>query len=244
MMEEHDDFNRLVQDFLKDYPKFILTSTCVVFSFFNNSIHVLLRKHDEGPEKGTWLLPFGFVMDNEDLDNAARRILAAKTGLENVFMEQVRCFGNANRYPYSRVIAVMYYALIDIHEYDEKLNKRNNTQWFPLAKTPKMLYDQNEMIEAAARRMRYRTMEKPVGLEMLSPLFTMTQLRTLVEAIDGKPRDKRNFRKLVEEIHYIEKTDKIDKTTSKRGAALYRFNQELYEKYIMQLNAKIDKETN
>ena len=88
------------------------------------------------------------------------------------------------------------------------------------------------MVEAAIRRMRYRTMEKPVGLNMLSPLFTISQLHSLVEAIQDKPRDKRNFRKIVEEAYYIEKTDKIDKSSSKRGAALYRFNQRLYEHYL------------
>ena len=95
-----------------------------------------------------------------------------------------------------------------------------------------MKYDQNEMIRAAVTRMRYRTMVKPVGLNMLPPLFTMRQLRKLVEAINNKPRDKRNFRKIVEEAYYIEKTMLIDKKSSKRGAVLYRFNEKLYEQYL------------
>jgi 8-oxo-dGTP diphosphatase len=42
--------------------------------------------------------------------------------------------------------------------------------------------------------------------------------------------DKRNFRKRVAEMDYIEKTDKIDKLGSKRGAALYKFNGKAYRK--------------
>ena len=130
------------------------------------------------------------------------------------------------------IISIMYYALINIHHYDEKLSKRNNTKWFPVKELPTLMYDQNEMVDVAIKRMRYRTMEKPVGLRMLPHLFTISQLHKLVEAIEDKSRDKRNFRKVVEEAYYIEKTDKIDKSSSKRGAALYHFNQRLYDHYL------------
>lgn len=221
-----------VNAYFEDYPRFLIVDCCVVFSFFNDSIQVLLVKQDHGPSKGSWVLPYDFVLENEDMDNSARRILAAKTGLVDTYLEQVRCYGDTDRYPYARIIAVMYYSLINIEDYNEQKNKPDNTQWFPLAEVPQMKYDLNEMIHAAVTRMKYRTMEKPVGLNLLPPLFTMHQLHKLVEAIIGKPRDKRNFHKIVEEAYYIEKTDKIDKVHSKRGAALYRFNQKLYEHYM------------
>ena len=230
----NEEYAAYMKEYLKDIPRFHIVNCCVVFSLIKGSIHVLLVEQDHGPSKGTWVLPYGFVMENEDMDNATRRILAAKTGLENTFLEQVRVYGDAKRYPYARVVAMMYYALINIDDYDEQLSERNNAKWFPLSEVPEMLYDQNDMIKAAVRRMRYRTMEKPVGLNMLPPLFTMTQLRSLVEAIEDRLRDKRNFHKLIEELNFIEKTDKIDKTTSKRGAALYRFNQKLYEEFLKQ----------
>ena len=218
--------------FYNEYTKILLVTDCVVFCFKDKQLNVLLVKKDSEPSKGEWCLPSAFVSENESVDNTVRRALAAKTGLEDIFIEQVRCFGDVNRDPYARVVSIMYYALINIKDYDERLNKNSNTRWFPVKELPVMVYDQNEMVEAAIRRMRYRTMEKPVGLNMLSPLFTISQLHSLVEAIQDKPRDKRNFRKIVEEAYYIEKTDKIDKSSSKRGAALYRFNQRLYEHYL------------
>ena len=42
--------------------------------------------------------------------------------------------------------------------------------------------------------------------------------------------DKRNFRKRIADMNYIEKTNLIDKMGSKRGAALYQFNEEAYRK--------------
>lgn len=220
------------QQYYKEYSKFLLVTDCVVFCFKDNQLNALLVKKDTEPSKGEWSLPTAFVNENESVDDTVRRDLAAKTGLEDVFIEQVRCFGDLNRDPYARVIAILYYALINIQDYDEKLNKHNDAKWFPVKELPVLLYDQNEMVEAAIRRMRYRTMEKPVGLRMLPQYFTISQLHKLVEVIEDKLRDKRNFRKIVEEAYYIEKTDKIDKSSSKRGAALYHFNQRLYTHYL------------
>lgn len=71
---------------------------------------------------------------------------------------------------------------------------------------------------------------EPIGFNLLPSLFTLFQLQSLYEAIYGEPLDKRNFRKRVADLNYIEKTDKIDKTRSKRGAALYKFNENAYRK--------------
>ena len=65
---------------------------------------------------------------------------------------------------------------------------------------------------------------------LLPELFTLTQLQNLYEAIYGEPMDKRNFRKRVAEMDFIEKTDLIDKSGSRRGAYLYKFNDKAYRK--------------
>ena len=67
-------------------------------------------------------------------------------------------------------------------------------------------------------------------VKLLPEYFTLTQLQSLYEAINGYTLDKRNFRKRVAERDYIEKTRLIDKTTSRRGASLYKFNEEKYKK--------------
>ena len=55
-----------------------------------------------------------------------------------------------------------------------------------------------------------------------------TKLQRLYEAVIGEEVDKRNFRKRIKEMDFIEKTSLIDKKSSKRGAALYRFNNKAY----------------
>ena len=86
------------------------------------------------------------------------------------------------------------------------------------------------MIEQAHRLIRMKVTTSPIFCELLPKLFTLTQLQKLYASIYNEVIDKRNFRKRIAEMKYIEKTDKIDKTTSKRGAALYKFNHKAYLK--------------
>ena len=76
--------------------------------------------------------------------------------------------------------------------------------------------------------MQQKMKHNPVGFELLPDLFTLTQLQRLYEAVNGEDIDKRNFRKRIKEMEFIEKTDLIDKKTSKRGAALFRFNKKVF----------------
>ena len=179
---------------------------------------------------GEWSLMGGFVQQGESVDNAAKRVLAELTGLENVYMEQVGSFGEVERDPGERVISVAYYALININEYDRELVHQHNAYWVNINELPDLIFDHNEMVEKARAMMQQKASTEPIGFNLLPKLFTLSQLQSLYEAIYGEQIDKRNFRKRIAEMDYIEKTDKIDKTGSKRGAALYKFNEKAYRK--------------
>ena len=172
----------------------------------------------------------GFVQDGESVDDAAKRVLAELTGLENVYMEQVGTFGEVDRDPGERVISVAYYALININEYDRNLVQQHNAHWAEINEIPPLVFDHPQMVKQARIMLQKKASSEPIGCNLLRSLFTLFQLQSLYEAIYGEPLDKRNFRKRVADLNYIEKTDKIDKTGSKRGAALYKFNENAYRK--------------
>ena len=172
----------------------------------------------------------GFVQKDESVDDAAKRVLHELTGLENVYMEQVGTFGAIDRDPGERVISVAYYALININKYDLNLVRKHNAHWVKINELPPLIFDHPEMVEKAQELMKQKASVEPIGFNLLPKLFTLTQLQSLYEAIYGETMDKRNFRKRVAEMDYIEKTDKIDKLGSKRGAALYKFNGKAYRK--------------
>ncbi len=211
-------------------PQFYVSVDCIIFGFDKGSLKLLLLKRNFEPAKGSWSLMGGFVQDGESVDDAAKRVLAELTGLENVYMEQVGTFGEVDRDPGERVISVAYYALININEYDRNLVQQHNAHWAEINEIPPLVFDHPQMVKQARIMLQKKASSEPIGFNLLPSLFTLFQLQSLYEAIYGEPLEKRNFRKRVADLNYIEKTDKIDKTGSKRGAALYKFNENAYRK--------------
>ena len=211
-------------------PRFYVSVDCIIFGFDKGSLKLLLLKRNFEPAKGSWSLMGGFVQDGESVDDAAKRVLAELTGLENVYMEQVGTFGEVDRDPGERVISVAYYALININKYDRNLVQQHNAHWAEINEIPPLVFDHPQMVKQARIMLQKKASSEPIGFNLLPSLFTLFQLQSLYEAIYGEPLDKRNFRERVADLNYIEKTDKIDKTGSKRGAALYKFNENAYRK--------------
>lgn len=214
--------------FYQQYPKFHVAVDCIIFGFKSSQLKVLLQKRPFEPHAGEWSLMGGFVMRDEDVDDAAARVLTELTGIQGVFMKQVGAFGTVNRDSGDRVISVAYFALLDIDRVDKQLNHQHSAYWEDITHLPTLLFDHAEMIQRAHQMLRESISKLPVGFQLLPSLFTLTQLQMLYEAILGESIDKRNFRKRVAEMTFIEKTDEIDKVSSKRGAALYRFNNRAY----------------
>lgn len=219
-----------MSDYYSSNPKFHVGIDCIIFGFHEGELSLLLLKRNFEPAMGEWSLMGGFVQENESVDEAAKRVLAELTGLSEVYMEQVGSFGAIGRDPGERVISIAYYALININEYDRELVLKHNAFWVNIHELPPLIFDHPDMVEQARKLMQQKASTEPIGFNLLPKLFTLSQLQSLYEAIYGESIDKRNFRKRIAEMDYIEKTEKIDKTGSKRGAALYQFNEKLYQK--------------
>lgn len=204
----------------------------IILGFKDNDIHVLLIKRKFDPMHGEDSLMGGFVGANEDLNAAISRVLKEYTGLDDVYMEQVGTYGDVGRDAGGRVICVAYYALIDMQLFDESLEKTHNAKWVKVSEVGDLIFDHNQFISDAMKRLRIRAATQPIGFNLLPEKFTLPQIQTLYEAIYQKPLDKRNFRKKLLDMDILEKLDEKDKSSSKKGAYYYRFNKEKYDKLL------------
>ena len=215
-----------------EHSRFYVAIDCIIFGFDKSSLNVLLVKRKFSPLKGGWSLMGGFLNDNESLDEAAERILFSLTGLRNLYLEQLLSYGEVERDPAARVISVSYYALINTEDYNNELGNKYGAKWFELSKRPTLIFDHDEMLEKALRRLRRKTRSQPIGFELLPEKFTIPQLQKLYEAIHQVQLDKRNFRKRILAMNLLEKLSEKEKGASRKGAFLYRFDIEKYEEAI------------
>ena len=212
-----------------EYPRPALTVDCVVFGVDEQDLKVLLIQRDLEPFAGCWALPGGFVKLDEALEEAARRELKEEAGLEGVFLEQLFTFGGVDRDPRGRVVAVAYYALVNIRDYQVRAaTDARNAAWFPAGEVPALAFDHGEILRVAHRRLVGKVRYQPIGFELLPETFTLSQLQHLYETILEKKLDKRNFRRKALAMDLLEETDETQTDVAHRAARLYRFDEAKY----------------
>lgn len=218
-----------MKKYYTDNTKLLISVDCIVFGFDEGELRVLMGKRSIEPGRGMWSLYGGFVAEDESVDQAAERVLFGLTGLNNLYLQQVGTFGDVQRDPGNRVISVAYYSMINVKDYDQGQQQEHGVSWINIDRLPEIFADHRKMICQARQIMREKISHEPIGFNLLPELFTLSQLQKVYEAVCGEKVDKRNFRKRVKDMDFIEKTDHIDKLTSKRGAYLYRFNSNTYK---------------
>ncbi|CAM4327296.1 NUDIX hydrolase [Gillisia limnaea] len=219
-----------IEDYYVQQDKMYVATDCIIFGFDEGNLKLLIFRRRVKPLLGSWSLIGSFVKLNEDVGEAAKRVLKEITGLENVFMEELRTYGAAERDPGFRCISIGQYALIRINDYDKELVEIHGAHWYDLEEVPDLVLDHNTMVKDALSRIRRKARYKPIGFELLPEKFTIPQLQQLYEAIYNKKIDSRNFRKKVLSLNVLTKLDEKDKYNSRRGAYLYKFDHKNYQK--------------
>lgn len=212
--------------------KFVLAVDSVIFGYKEGKLQILLIKRKYHPEFGSYSLMGGFLKTEENADEAAQIALLKLTGMSGVFLEQMQVFSAVDRDPGYRVIAIGYYALIRVDDYDRELADSHGAEWFDIDNYPKLVFDHGDIVEMALRKLQVKSRYRPIGFELLPEKFTLTQLQQLYEAILRKDLDKRNFRRKILAMGVLRKLQEIDKISSKRGAALFQFDEDEYMKKI------------
>jgi len=215
--------------------RLLVAVDCIIFGFTGKELKALLVKRQLEPDMGKWSLMGGFVNENESVEEAASRVLGQLTGLTDIYMEQLFCFGDVQRDPGGRVVSVAFYALIKIDDYAEELMNEHNSQWFPISKLPPLVFDHKQMIKMARQRLKEKAATHPIGFALLPRKFTLQQLQGLYEAIYETSFDKRNFIRKIHSLNILHKLEEKDKESSRKGAFYYLFDREKYE--------QLDKET-
>ncbi|MEM6630310.1 MAG: NUDIX domain-containing protein [Bacteroidota bacterium] len=203
----------------------------VVFGYNRENLLILLVQQKFGPYKDQWVLPGGFVLNGESLNQAVNRELQEEAGIKVDYLEQLYTFGDeVGRDPRGQVISIAYLALVNPQKlYLKADTDAQDAQWFPIKNFPSLGFDHTQIIEKGLQRLKAKLQYQPIGFDLLEEEFPFSDLENLYQVILGRPLDRRNFRKKMLSFDILTETNKIRKVGSGRPAKLFRFNREKYK---------------
>lgn len=207
-----------------DYFNIAVSVDCVIFGYDEKELKVLLIKSDLEEFLGLYSLLGDLVRPDEDLETASYRILKERTGLDDVYLEQVQTFGSIDRHPSGRVITIAYYSLIDINNHKLRLS-HNELNWHPVNQVKKMAFDHKLILDTCLYRLQQQVMDQPVVFNLLPEKFSLRQLQELYEAILGVELDRRNFRKKISIKDWLQDVGEMEENVPHRPGKLYRLKQ-------------------
>ena len=214
---------------VKAYPKMHVTVDCTIIGFDDNELKVLLIRSDLEMYKNLWSLLGDNIDDDENLDTAAYRILKERTGMTNVYLEQVKAFSKPDRHPGGRALTVAYCSLLNTQHHELMIHD-NELHWHSFSSIEELAFDHIEILKECHRWLQKRIQEHPLGFNLLPEKFSLRELQNLYEAILGIRMDRRNFRKKFASMKLLIDTGELETDVPHRPGKLYKFNFEKYEK--------------
>lgn len=205
------------------YPQHHVAVDCIILGYDKEGLKVLLSRRRFQPAQGEWSLMGGWIHDTETAEEAAERVMFEVTGLKDLYLEQVKVFSQPDRDPGGRVLSIAFYAMIRIDKHDRDLVKKHGASWIPIKKMPRLVFDHQEMVEAAHEKLKLKASYELIGQNLLPSKFTLLQLRKLYEAVFQRKFDPGNFRKKVLSLNMLQKQKDKNTTESKKGAYYYKF---------------------
>lgn len=185
-----------------------VTTDCVIFTYEDRTLKVLLVRRGGEPYKGEWALPGGFIRSDETAYEGARRELFEETGLTASAIGELGTFSKPDRDPRERVITIAFYALVKPSEVkggDDAVE----AAWFPIDDLPVLAFDHEEILQSALERLKKDIHFEPIGFELLNDKFTIPDLQRLYEIILGVKFDRRNFQRKIMASGILEEADDL-----------------------------------
>ena len=200
----------------------------VVFTCDGSIVKVLLIRRKQEPFVGKYALPGGFVEAAESAEEAVLRELQEETGVENIFLKQLKAYTAPRRDPRGRVVSVAFMALISPEYNLTAASDALSAEWVSINRLPQLAFDHKQILEDALVDLRLEIQTTNIAAQILPKRFTLSELQRLYEVILEKSLDKRNFRKRISQLEILKEVAETKMDGAHRPAQLYQFTTREY----------------
>lgn len=219
-----------------------LSIDLVIIGYSDEVLKCLLLKVGD-----KWILPGGYIQNEESVDDAVTNILKVRTGLEGAYLKFLAVFGDRDRQFKSvwkqfvanlglewkedywfnkRFVTLAYYSLVNLEKTHPKVGHFDEAYgWFDFDDLPEMWMD-HQTIALTARKQLKEDIRHELNIYNLLPeVFTMPELYQLHQTILGEKIDRSRFQKKMLGTNLFERLPKLEKSTPGRNPYQYRVRQ-------------------
>lgn len=238
---EKEEFDKFKSNYVPQ-----ISVDCVIFGFDKKALtlKILLVK---SIGQDSWGLPGGYIYQDENVDNAAKRVLNERTGAEDIFLKQFKVFGELHRSedffkdnkeitdPWfrQRFISIGYYALVNYRDVRIKVDVSSSMgKWNDIESLPPLIMDHRYIVEEALLSLRESLSISPIGYNLMPRKFTIPELQKLYEIILGRPLARENFYRKISNYGILTKLNEVKKGVAHKAPNLYSFNKEKYDEAV------------
>jgi 8-oxo-dGTP diphosphatase len=168
-----------------------------------------------------WQLPSGYLGTLENADEAAERVVRQFTGMKGVQVRQLHTFSEVDPTSSSLHVSISYLVLANCADFIVGRKPHGETRWLTFAQLVEFDSREVAMVTNARSLLRRETNVYPIISGLLEYRFTLTQLKSLYEAIFETQFDKRNFYKKMMSLKILVRQHEKEKVSSKKGAFYY-----------------------
>lgn len=250
-----EDLNELQDFIINGYKHYIphISIDCAIFGYHDHQLKILLSSYKA---LDGYCLPGGYMKRTETLNEAANRIVAERTALKDLYLQQYKTFGDPDRIKWSELdfekfmekigvkpvkdswlmdqtISVGYYALTDFSLVTPRADPMSDfCDWFNINEIPPLLFDHDQMVKDSLHTLRMQLYYYPIAAKLLPEKFTLTEIHTVYETLLDKKLDIRNFPKKLVFLGLIKKLNEKRNIGPHRAPFLYKFDLKKYNKAL------------
>lgn len=217
----------------------------VIFGFNGEQLKILILEYHN---TGLFALPGGFVKKDENVNDAVRRGLKERTGLEDIYLEQFYTFGDLSRFNpdimrtiieangyelkgnihwmLDRFITIAYYALINYNDVEPRPDELSDSiNWYAIDDLPPLIFDHRQIVNKALSTLKENLDRKLVGINLLPQKFTMRELQQVYEAVLGEKLRRTTFQRKMLSLDILERHEKLFSGKAHKAPYLYSFKR-------------------
>lgn len=211
------------------FEKPILTVDIVPLTLCEEKLCVLRAKRAKKPFAGRAALIGGYVHVDKDkhLGDTARRVLAEKAGLTDLYVEQLSTFSGRDRDPRGWSASVAYFSISPMAALAPALD-RPELELTPVDEAGGMPFDHDLILSAALERLRGKGAYSDLPARFLPETFTLADLHAVYQVALGEQLNIDAFRRKAMERDFLEDTgEKVRTPGANRPSALFRLKQRI-----------------